>query len=78
MIPDKHRQRIRDGHLKDIHEKMVRQGITFEELQEYAETRYSNRSERMVEIRLQRQHAKRVRDNLEKARLAKAAKKEVK
>jgi hypothetical protein len=78
MIPDRHRQLVRDGHLRDIHEKMVRQGITLDELQEYSEKRYHNRSDRMVEIRNQRQHSKRVKENLEKARLAKAAKKEVK
>lgn len=74
---DRHTQLVRDRYLKDLHEKMLKHNISFEELKDFAESRYVNKEDRMQQIRNEKIQRRRMLDNLEKARKAKASKKEV-
>lgn len=72
----RHTQLVRDKYLKDLHEKMVRHSITFEELQEFIDNRYVNKAERMLNIRNEKVMRRKQLENLEKARAARKAKKQ--
>ena len=72
---DRHTQLVRDRYLKDLHEKMIKHNISFEELKDFAEKRYVNKEDRMQQIRNEKIQRRRMLDNLEKARKAKLNKK---
>jgi len=74
---DRHTQLVRDRYLKDLHEKMIKHNISFEELKDFAEKRYVNKEDRMQQIRNEKIQRRRMLDNLEKARKAKQSKKGV-
>jgi hypothetical protein len=72
---DRHTQLVRDKYLKELHEKMVKHNISFEELKDFAENRYVNKQSRMESIRNEKINRRKMLANLEKARAARSAKK---
>lgn len=64
---DAHTQLVRDQYLKEIHEKMLKHNITFDELTEFA-GRYISKQDRMKEIRESRLRRAKQLAGLEKAR----------
>lgn len=71
---ERHRQLVRDGYLREIHEKMIKHDISFEEITDFVENRYIDHKVRMRNIRNEKIMRRKNLENLEKARQAKASK----